>query len=128
MVTGQIKRQKEASMTQKTATAVYKMMRVGPQKLNLVAAQIRGMKADDALNLLKFSHKRVAADVEKTLTSAVANAENNHGLDIDRLYVSEAYVGHGYSMKRFRPRAKGRASKIKKLFSRLTVVVEEQEV
>ena len=114
-------------MTGKTATAVCKMMRVGPQKLNLVAKQIRGMKADKALDLLAFSPKRISTDIRKTLLSAVSNAENNHGLDIDRLYVVQAYVGQGLAMNRFRPRAKGRASGIKKMFSRLTIVLEEQE-
>lgn len=115
-------------MSAKTAKAVYKKLRVSPQKLNLIAKQIRGLKADKALNLLAFSPKRSAADVHKTLMSAVANAENNHEMDVDRLIVSEAHVGQGLAMKRFRPRAKGRASRIKKMFSHLTVIVQEQEV
>ncbi len=109
------------------ARAYVKYIRTSPQKLNLVAQTIRGQKAEKALVDLQFSKRRVAKDVLKALQSAVANAENNHGLDVDRLYVSEAYVGKSVLMKRFRARAKGRASRIVKPFSNLTVVVRERE-
>ncbi|MAH05368.1 MAG: 50S ribosomal protein L22 [Pseudomonadota bacterium] len=109
------------------ARAYVKYIRTSPQKLNLVAQTIRGQKAEKALVDLQFSKRRVAQDVLKALQSAVANAENNHGLDVDRLYVSEAYVGKSVLMKRFRARAKGRAARIVKPFSNLTVVVRERE-
>jgi large subunit ribosomal protein L22 len=109
------------------ARSYVKYIRTSPQKLNLVARTIRGQKAEKALVDLQFSKRRVAQDVLKALQSAVANAENNHGLDVDRLYVAEAYVGKSVIMKRFRPRAKGRAASIHKLFSNLTVVVRERE-
>lgn len=109
------------------ARAYVKYIRTSPQKLNLVAQTIRGQKAEKALVDLQFSKRRVAKDVLKALQSAVANAENNHGLDVDRLYVSEAYVGKSVLMKRFRARAKGRAARIVKPFSNLTVVVRERE-
>jgi|TARA_R110002126_G_scaffold13118_1_gene55762 large subunit ribosomal protein L22 len=109
------------------ARSYVKYIRTSPQKLNLVAHTIRGQKAEKALVDLQFSKRRVAQDVLKALQSAVANAENNHGLDVDRLYVAEAYVGKSVIMKRFRPRAKGRAASIHKLFSNLTVVVRERE-
>jgi large subunit ribosomal protein L22 len=109
------------------ARSYVKYIRTSPQKLNLVAQTIRGQKADKALIDLRFSKRRVAQDVLKALQSAVANAENNHGLDVDRLFVAEAYVGKSVIMKRFRPRAKGRAASIHKLFSNLTVVVRERE-
>jgi large subunit ribosomal protein L22 len=109
------------------AKAVARMLRVSPQKLNLVAAMIRGKKVDSALADLTFSRKRIAADVKKTLQSAIANAENNHGLDIDDLVVSEAYVGKAFVIKRFHARARGRAGRIEKPFSNLTVVVRQVE-
>jgi large subunit ribosomal protein L22 len=109
------------------ARSYVKYIRTSPQKLNLVAHTIRGQKAEKALVDLQCSKRRVAQDVLKALQSAVANAENNHGLDVDRLYVAEAYVGKSVIMKRFRPRAKGRAASIHKLFSNLTVVVRERE-
>lgn len=109
------------------ARAYVKYIRTSPQKLNLVAQTIRGKKAEKALIDLQFSKRRVAQDVLKALQSAVANAENNHGLDVDRLYVAEAYVGKSVLMKRFRARAKGRAARIVKPFSNLTVVVRERE-
>lgn len=109
------------------AKAVARMLRVSPQKLNLVATMIRGKKVDAALADLTFSTKRIAGDVKKTLQSAVANAENNHGLDIDDLIVSEAHVGKALVMKRFSPRARGRAGRIEKPFSNLTVVVRQVE-
>ncbi len=109
------------------ARAKLRMIRISPQKLNLVAAMIRGKKVERALNDLAFSRKRAAADVKKVLESAIANAENNHGLDIDSLVVSEAYVGKNLVMKRFRARARGRGAKILKPFSELTIVVREAE-
>ncbi|MGE4011423.1 MAG: 50S ribosomal protein L22 [Alphaproteobacteria bacterium] len=109
------------------AKAVAHTMRISPQKLNLVAQLIRGKKADKALAELSFSNKRVARDVKKVLQSAIANAENNHSLDVDRLYVSQAYVGKSIVMKRFRPKSKGRAGKIIKPFAHLTIVVRERE-
>ncbi|MFS2318062.1 50S ribosomal protein L22 [Maricaulis sp. D1M11] len=109
------------------ARAKLRMIRISPQKLNLVAALIRGKKVDRALADLEFSRKRIAGSVKKTLESAIANAENNHGLDIDNLVVAEAYVGKNLVMKRFRARARGRAAKILKPFSELTIVVREVE-
>ncbi len=109
------------------AQAVTRNLRVSPQKLNLLATSIRGKKVEKALADLTFSRKRIAKDVKKTVESAIANAENNHGLDVDSLVVAEAYVGKGLVMKRFRPRARGRVGKILKPFARLTVVVREVE-
>lgn len=109
------------------ARAKLRMIRISPQKLNLVAAMIRGKKVERALADLEFSRKRIANDVKKTLESAVANAENNHGLDIDALVVSEAFVGKNLVMKRYRARARGRGAKILKPFSELTIVVREVE-
>ena len=114
-------------MAENEARAKLRMIRISPQKLNLVAAMIRGKKVERALNDLAFSRKRAAADVKKVLESAIANAENNHGLDIDSLVVSEAYVGKNLVMKRFRARARGRGAKILKPFSELTIVVREVE-
>ena len=109
------------------ARAKQRMIRISPQKLNLVAAMIRGKPVERALNDLTFSRKRIAADVKKVLESAIANAENNHGLDIDSLVVAEAYVGKNIVMKRFRARARGRGARILKPFSELTIVVREVE-
>ena len=109
------------------AQAKSKMLRTSPQKLNLVAAMIRGKKVEKALADLTFSHKRIAGDVKKCLQSAIANAENNHNLDVDSLVVAEASVGKSISMKRFATRARGRSSRIVKPFSRIRVVVREQE-
>ena len=109
------------------ARAYLRRLRVSPQKLNLVAEMIRGKQADAALAMLTFSKRRIAGDVKKALQSAIANAENNHQLDVDRLYVAEAYVGKGLVMKRFRARARGRMGRIEKPFSNLTVVVRERE-
>ena len=109
------------------AKAVARMLRVSPQKLNLVASMIRGKKVDSALADLTFSRKRIAGDVKKTLQSAIANAENNHGLDVDDLIVSEAHVGKAFVIKRFHARARGRAGRIEKPFSNLTVVVRQVE-
>ncbi len=108
------------------AMAMAKYIRTSPRKLNLVAQMIRGKDAGKALVDLEFSNRRIAQDVRKVLQSAVANAENNHGLDVDRLYVAEAHVGKSIVMKRFSARARGRASRIEKPFSRLTVIVRER--
>lgn len=107
------------------ARAVARTLRVSPQKLNLVAQLIRGKKVDRALADLTFSRKRIAETVKKTLESAIANAENNHDLDIDSLVVAEAYVGKSITMKRFHARGRGRASRVEKPFSHLTIVVRE---
>jgi len=109
------------------AVATATMLRGSPQKLNLVAQLIRGMKVERALNTLTFSHRRMAGDVKKVLASAVANAENNHNLDVDNLVVAEATVGKALTMKRFRARARGRVGKIQKPFSRIRIVVREVE-
>ena len=109
------------------AFAKTKMLRTSPQKLNLVAALIRGKKVDKALADLTFSHKRIAADVKKCLQSAIANAENNHNLDVDNLIVAEAWVGKNLVMKRGRPRARGRYGKIMKPFSEITIKVRQVE-
>lgn len=109
------------------AHAMARSLRISPQKLNLVCGMIRGKDAERALAELSFSKRRIASDVKKVLESAIANAENNHQLDVDRLYVAEASVGKSLVMKRFRPRARGRVGRINKPFSRLTVVVRERE-
>ena len=109
------------------AMAKSPMLRTSPQKLNLVAALIRGKPVDKALADLTFSRKRIAIDVKKCLQSAVANAENNHGLDVDNLVVAEAWVGKNLVMKRGRPRARGRFGKIIKPFSEITITVRERE-
>jgi large subunit ribosomal protein L22 len=107
------------------AMAKSKMLRTSPQKLNLVAGLIRGKKVEKALADLTFSKKRIAQDVKKCLQSAIANAENNHGLDVDELVVAEAFVGKNLVMKRGRPRARGRFGKIMKPFSELTIKVRQ---
>ncbi len=109
------------------AMAKTRMLRVSPQKLNLVAAMIRGKKVDKALTDLTFSKKRIALDVKKCLQSAIANAENNHGLDVDELIVAEAWVGKNLTLKRGRPRARGRFGKIMKPFAELTIKVRQIE-
>ena len=109
------------------ARAVLRNLRVSPQKLNLVAAMIRGLDANKALSALSFSRRRIAGDVKKVLQSAIANAENNHSLDVDRLKVKEAHVGKGLVMKRFKARARGRGARILKPFSHLTIVFAEKE-
>jgi large subunit ribosomal protein L22 len=115
----------ERRLKDNEAQAVARSLRVSPQKLNLVAQLIRGKKVDKALADLTFSRKRIAKDVKKTLQSAIANAENNHSLDVDQLIVAEAYVGKNLVVKRFHTRARGRMGKILKPFSQLTVVVRE---
>ncbi|MFN3233757.1 MAG: 50S ribosomal protein L22 [Alphaproteobacteria bacterium] len=121
------KQARERSLGENEAKAVARVLRISPQKLNLVAQTIRGQKVEQALTTLAFSRRRIAQDVKKVLESAVANAENNHQLDVDQLVVAEATVGKSITMKRFRPRARGRAGKITKPFSRLTIVVREVE-
>ena len=110
----------------KEVKAINKMIRTSSRKLNLIVKDIRKKDINAALNILKFSNKRVSKEVLKTLNSAVANAENNNNLDIDKLFVKEAYVGKSLRMKRFRPMSKGRAFQIIKPFSRLTLVLEER--
>jgi large subunit ribosomal protein L22 len=119
------KAKQERRRAENEVQAVCRNIRISPQKLNLVAAMIRGKKVDKALADLTFSRKRIAQDVKKTLESAVANAENNHNLDVDSLVVSEAFVGKNMVMKRWRPRARGRVARIMKPFSQLTVIVKE---
>ena len=109
------------------AMAKLRMLRTSPQKLNLVASMIRGKKVDKALTDLAFSKKRIAMDVKKCLQSAIANAENNHNLDVDELVVAEAFVGKNLIMKRGRPRARGRYGRILKPFSELTIKVRQTE-
>ena len=107
--------------------AVNKNVRSGARKANLILNFIKGKKVDVAIRDLEFTRKKVAEDIKKTVKSAVANAENNYQYDIDNLYVKEAYIGKSIVMKRFRPRAKGRASPIKKPFSRVTIILEEKK-
>ena len=109
-------------------TAVNKNVRSSTRKIALILDFIRGKKADVAIRDLSFARQRIAHDIKKTVQSAIANAENNYQHDIDSLYIKEAYVGKGVVMKRFRPRAKGRASPIKKPFSRITIVLEEKKI
>lgn len=116
----------ERRVAENEARAYAKYVDCGAYKLNLVAEMIRGKKAEKALVDLDFSRKRVAKDVKKALQSAIANAENNHNLDVDRLYVAEATVGKSLVMKRFHARARGRAATVKKFFSNLTIVVRER--
>lgn len=113
-------------MYENNAKAHLSNIRVSPRKLNLVAAVIRGMSAEKAMTYLTFSRKRIAVEVRKTLASAIANAENNHGLDVDRLVVAHAYVGTGMKLRRFHARGRGKASSIEKPFSHLSIVVEER--
>ncbi len=118
---------KERRLSDTEARAFAKSIRTSPQKLNLVARSIRGKTAEAALAQLSFSTRRVAKEVKKVLESAIANAENNHQLDVDSLIVSEAYVGKSLTMKRWRPRARGRVGRIVKPFSNLTIIVRERE-
>lgn len=113
------------ALKENEAKAVARMLRVSPQKLNLLAQLIRGKKVDKALADLEFTRKRSALDVKKTLESAIANAENNHNLDVDDLVVAQAYVGNGMILKRFSARARGRSGRIRKPFSQLTIIVRE---
>jgi len=119
------KQAKARRLTGQEAMAKVCSVRTSARKLNLVAASIRGLKVQRALNELEFSHRRIAKDVRKALYSAISNAENNHNLDIDSLVVAEAYVGKNLVMKRFSPRARGRATRVEKPFSEITIVVRE---
>jgi large subunit ribosomal protein L22 len=121
------KPKRERVLKDNEARARTSMIRVSAQKLNLVATMIRGKKVSKALAELTFSRKRIARDVKKTLESAVANAENNHDLDVDSLVVAEAHVGNALMLKRWTPRARGRVGRIRKRFSHLTIVVREVE-
>jgi len=121
------KPKRERSLADNEAMAVTRNLRISPRKLNLVAGLIRGKKVDSALADLEFSRKRIAQDVRKCVMSAVANAENNHGLDVNELVVAEAHVGKNLVMKRFHARGRGRASGILKPFSQITVIVREKE-
>lgn len=116
----------ERQLAENEAMAVATMLRTSPQKLGLVAALIRGLDAGKAVTTLEFSRKRIAQAVKKTLESAIANAENNHNLDVDRLYVAEASVGKHLVLKRLHARARGRAGRVEKPFSRLRIVVRER--
>ena len=118
----------ERTLDETEAQAITRNIRVSPRKLNLVAALIRGRTAQDAVATLTFSKRRIAQTVKKTLESAIANAENNHQLDVDRLVVSRAEVGRSIVMKRFHARGRGRASRVEKRFSHLKIVVAEQSV
>ena len=122
------KPKRERRLAEFEARAVTRNIRISPQKLNLVAQMIRGKKVSVAINELTFSRKRIARDVLKTLNSAIANAENNHGHDIDNLVVSEAFVGKKMVMKRWKPRARGRVARILKPFSELTIIVKDVEM
>ena len=108
------------------AKVYLKSMKVSPKKLNIIISPIRGLNVEKALNYLSFSQKRISYQIKKALQSAIANAENNHQLDVDKLYVHEASVGKGLVMKRFKPRAKGRGARILKHFSNLTIKLKEQ--
>jgi large subunit ribosomal protein L22 len=114
-------------LSETEAQAVLRNLRISPRKLNLLAQLIRGKKASAAIAELTFSKRRVAKDVKKVLQSAIANAENNHQLDVDRLYVKEATVGQSFALKRFHARARGRGASVEKPFAHLTVVVRERE-
>ncbi len=122
------KKKRERDLPENEAKAVARMLRVSPQKLNLVAQLIRGKKVAAALADLEFSRKRIARDVRKCLELAIANAENNHELDVDELVVAEAHVGKAIVIKRFHPRGRGRMGRIFKPFANLTIVVREVEV
>ena len=121
------KPKRERTLADNEARAMTRMLRVSPRKLNLVAASIRGKKVGSAIADLTFSRKRIAQDVKKTLMSAIANAENNHDLDIDNVVVDEAHVGKAFVINRFQARARGRVGRIEKPFSNLTIVVREVE-
>lgn len=121
------KKKLERQLAKNEAKAESKMLRISPRKLGLVAGLIRGLDVKQALAQLTFSNKRIATSVKKTLQSAIANAENNHNLDVDKLYVDRALVGKALVMKRFHARARGRAAGIKKPFSNLTLVVKERQ-
>jgi large subunit ribosomal protein L22 len=117
----------QRALADNEAKAVLRMLRISPQKLNLLAQLIRGKKVEKALADLEFSHKRISGQVKKVLESAIANAENNHGLDTDALVVAEAFVGNSLVMKRFTARGRGRSSRIEKPFAHLTIIVRQVE-
>ena len=121
------KRSTQRRLAENEAMAVARRLRTSSRKLNLVGQLIRGLPVEKALTQLSFSPRRISREVKRVLESAIANAENNHNLDVDRLVVAEAYVGKSIVLKRFRPRARGRMGRISKPFSRITVVVREQE-
>jgi len=121
------KSSRERSLPDNEAKAVVSMLRISPQKLNLVAQMIRGKKVESALADLEFSRKRIAKDVRKCLQSAIANAENNHDLDVDELVVAQAHVGKALVMKRFNSRGRGRMGRILKPFSNLTIILRQVE-
>ena len=121
------KSKRERQLADNEAQTVLRRLRISPRKLNLVADTIRGKAVDSALAELTFSKRRIARDVKKALQSAIANAENNHELDVDNLYVAEASVGKSLILKRWRPRARGRVGRILKPFSNLTIIVRERE-
>lgn len=118
---------KKAQLAPNEAKAVINRIRISPQKLNLVAALIRGMDVSSALNQLSFSSKRISGDVKKALQSAIANAENNHNLNVDSLYVKEAYVGKNLVMKRMHTRGRGKSARVFRPFANLTLIVREKE-
>lgn len=120
------KQAKPRVLADSEAKTIVRNIRVSPQKLNLVVTMIRGMDVNKAIATLTFSRRRISNDVEKALQSAIANAENNHSLDVDRLYVKEAHVGKGLVMKRFKARARGRGARILKPYSHLTIIVGER--
>lgn len=119
---------KEKISDELVAKASVKSIKISPQKANLVLQMIRGLKAEQAINVLEFSRKRISQEIKKILKSAISNAENNHQLDIDRLFVKEATVGKSMVMKRFRPRARGRSGKILKPYSKIKIIVKEKEI
>jgi large subunit ribosomal protein L22 len=121
------KKKRERTLSDNEAKAVARMLRISPQKLNLLAQLIRGKKVAAALADLEFSRKRISVDVRKCLESAIANAENNHDLDVDELVVAQAFVGNGIVMKRFAPRGRGRSGRVFKPFSQLTIIVRQVE-
>ena len=121
------KKATERALAPNEAKAVINRLRISPQKLNLVAGMIRGMSVNNALTQLTFSSKRISDDVKKALQSAIANAENNHNLNVDSLYVKEAYVGKNLVMKRMHTRGRGRSAQILKPFANLTLIVREKE-
>ena len=120
------KKATERSLAPNEAKAVVNRLRISPQKLNLVAGLIRGKDVSSALTQLTFSHKRIAEDVKKALQSAIANAENNHNLNVDNLYVKEAYVGKNIVMKRMHTRGRGRSARVFKPFANLTLILREK--
>ena len=122
-----VKNLKNKTKDLSSVKAIYKNLRSSPRKINEILRSIRGKKADIAMRDLQFSEKRVSKEISKTIKSAVSNAENNNQLDIDNLFIKEAYVGKGIVMKRYRPRARGRAGEIKKPFSNLTIIVSEKK-